>query len=156
MKIHRYNTTTGDRKALPASFEIRRAPEAPYVFLTQLDPERPDPLPGHRVQRASDPVIDLEAGTIVWPWEQIELPPVDPDSLVPDAITPRQMRLALLARGISPAMIAGMLAGNEAAMIEWEYSLEILRTHPLVTSMASAMGMEDSDVKALFTAAAEL
>jgi hypothetical protein len=129
--------------------------EPGIYHLREIREARPDPLPGHHV-RAAEPVADLEAFTYTYGWQQIENPPVDPDSLVPEAITPRQMRLALLARGISPAMIEGMLAGNEAAMIEWEYSLEIRRDHPLVKSMAAALGMEDADVKDIFIAAAQI
>lgn len=107
-----------------------------------------NPATHHAIQLCGVP--DLEAGEWRVGWQ------IAPNQLPPEAITPRQMRLALLARGISPAMIEAALAGDEAAMIEWEYSLEIRRDHPLVASMAAAMGMDDADVIDLFSGAAEI
>ena len=124
---------------------------APGIFHLEI---REDPPPGHdaatQYLRKLPGVQDGNAWRIA--WEIVEIPPPEP----PMAITPRQMRLALLARGITPATITGMLEGNEAARIEWEYSLEIRRDHPLVASMAAALGFQTAEVDAIFAAAADL
>lgn len=68
-------------------------------------------------------------------------------------VSPRQIRLALLSAGITPAMIAANLAGNPAALIEWEYALEIARDNPLVAAMGDALGFNSDEIDALFESA---
>ena len=89
------------------------------------------------------------------PWSP---PPVLPP--VPEAVTMRQARLALLSAGklaTVNAAIAGMTgAQGEAARIEWEFSSEVKRNQPLVLSMGQALGMSGGQLDALFTAAAKL
>jgi hypothetical protein len=71
-------------------------------------------------------------------------------------VTPRQFRLALLGIGISPAAISAMLAGNESALIEWEFAQEVRRDHPLVESLRLALGKTSEEVDAVFSSAAAI
>jgi hypothetical protein len=71
-------------------------------------------------------------------------------------VTPRQFRLALLAANIDPADIDTLLAGDPAALTEWQYAQEIRRDHPLVESLSASLQKTPEQVDALFLAAAIL
>lgn len=79
---------------------------------------------------------------------------------VPEVVTMRQARLALLGAGLLAQVntaIANMPgAEGDAARIEWEYAQEVRRDSPLVQSLIPALGMNDASLDALFTAAAAL
>ena len=74
----------------------------------------------------------------------------------PDAVTPRQFRLALLRSGIKPKDIDSSLAANEEALVEWQFASEVRRDHPLIKSMAAQMGKTQIDLNAIFTLASTL
>lgn len=77
--------------------------------------------------------------------------------VVPDAVTMRQARLALLAAGklaaVQDAINALPSPQKEAAQIEWEYSNEVRRHQPFVQALAPALGLNDAALDALFIAA---
>lgn len=79
---------------------------------------------------------------------------------VPQSITPRQARLALLGAGLLETVQTAFAEISEpqrtAAQIEWDYALTIERGSPLVAKMAAALGMTDGQVDALFVAGAAL
>ncbi len=79
---------------------------------------------------------------------------------VPQWVTMRQARLALLAAG-KLAQVAAAIAQlpsphMEVAMIEWEYSPSVRRTSPLVLALMPAIGLDDAAMDALFIAAAKI
>lgn len=79
---------------------------------------------------------------------------------IPQVVTMRQARLALLAAGKLASVnsaIAGMSgAQGDAARIEWEFSSEVKRGQPLVKSLGPALGMSETQMDSLFIAAAAL
>ncbi len=79
---------------------------------------------------------------------------------IPQTVTMRQARLALLAAGKLAAVSAAIgklpSAEREAAQIEWEYSTEVHRQRPFVLALAPALGLDDAALDALFVAAAAL
>lgn len=77
-------------------------------------------------------------------------------ALVPESVTPRQFRLALLSVGISPASIDAALVGNEAALVEWQYALEVMRDHPMVNGLAKQLGKSSDDLDGIFRMASTL
>ena len=84
-----------------------------------------------------------------------------PDSPnVPQSVTMRQARLALLGAGKLVAVntaVANMTgAAGEAARIEWEYSGEVHRDKALVQALAPVLGLNDAQLDALFINAAAL
>jgi hypothetical protein len=85
-------------------------------------------------------------------------PPPPPG--IPQTVTMRQARLALLAAGklaaVSTAIGKLPSAEREAAQIEWEYSTEVHRQRPFVLALAPALGLDDAALDALFVAAAAL
>lgn len=86
--------------------------------------------------------------------------PAAPRPLVPEAVTARQARLALLGAGklahIEQALGAMPGVQGEAARIEWEYATDIRRDSPLIAALAPALGLTEAQVDALFIAAAGL
>lgn len=90
-----------------------------------------------------------------------ELPTyVPPPSKVPQAVTMRQARLALLGAGllqsVSDAVAAMPGAEGEAARIEWEYAQEVRRDSPLVAALSVALGLTDETFDNLYKVAAGL
>ena len=86
-------------------------------------------------------------------WEPAPLP-------VPDVVTMRQARLALLQNGmltqVKDAVAAMPGAAGDAARIEWEFSSTVERNRPLVQSLISALGLTESQLDDLFRLAATL
>lgn len=89
-------------------------------------------------------------------------PAVEPDPITPTlpippaAVTPRQIRLALLAQGMLDAVNAAIAAAGSAAQIEWDYATSIRRDHPLIASLMASLGKTEDEVDALFIAAVAL
>ena len=96
----------------------------------------------------------VPADTITWP-----APPEAPVP-IPQSVTMRQARLALLGAGLLDDVEAAIAAlpspQKEAARIEWEYSQEVQRHNGFVSVLAPALGMTDEQTDALFVTAAVL
>ena len=79
---------------------------------------------------------------------------------VPEKVTMRQARLALLGAGLLPSVDAAIDSLPEptksAARIEWEYSGEVWRDKALVQALAPALGLTDAQLDQLFITAATL
>ena len=86
--------------------------------------------------------------------------PEPPPSSIPQVVTMRQARLALLQQGllasIQPAIDALDEPHRSAANIEWEYSQTVERTRPFVLTLGEELELTDDDLDALFTLAATL
>jgi hypothetical protein len=84
--------------------------------------------------------------------EQYEVP--DP---VPNKISMRQMRLALLQQNLLNDVQALVDAsGNEAYRIEWEYANDVLRTATLVTLFSGELDLTEQQVDDIFILGATL
>lgn len=79
-----------------------------------------------------------------------EIPPV------PESVTPLQMRKALRAAGLKPAMDAMLDTLPDEVVEEWEYALAIERANPLLNNAAAQLGMTAAQVDDLFRAAATM
>lgn len=79
---------------------------------------------------------------------------------VPEVVTMRQARLALLGAGLLAqvnAAVANMPgAEGDAARIEWEYAQEVRRDSPLVAALSAALGLTDETLDNLYKVAAGL
>lgn len=97
---------------------------------------------------------DLAAAGIVYTPDPPSLP------VVPSAVTMRQARLALLDAGlltsVNNAVAAMTGTAGEAARIEWEYAMDVVRTSPLVVNLSAALGLTSEQLDSLFTVAAAL
>lgn len=80
--------------------------------------------------------------------------------IVPDEVTMRQARLALLGAGLLDTAQAVIDAlpqpQRRQAQIEWEYALSVRRDHPLIALMISEGLATAAQVDGLFVAAAVL
>lgn len=91
---------------------------------------------------------------------QAEIDAVLNAPVIPQSVTMRQARLALLGAGklaMVDAAIDSMPEPNKsAARIEWEYSNEVQRHNGFVEALGPALGMTSAQIDALFVAAAKL
>ncbi len=79
---------------------------------------------------------------------------------VPQTVTPRQLRLALLGAG-KLAQVQALIDSGQAppeAVISWEYATEFLRTDPMLNQLASAVqpSLTSDEIDQLFVAAAQI
>jgi hypothetical protein len=88
-------------------------------------------------------------------WVDEALPDVIP---VPEEVTMRQARLALLQAGLLDQVESALtqMTGVEgqAAKIEWEYSQSVRRDKPFVLSIGGLLGLTSAQLDDLFVAAA--
>ena len=79
---------------------------------------------------------------------------------VPEVVTMRQARLALLGAGplaqVNTAVANMPGAEGDAARIEWEYAQEVRRDSPLVAALSAAFGWTGAQLDDLFTEGAKL
>lgn len=86
--------------------------------------------------------------------------PNQPISVV-QAVTPRQMRIALVMSGISLDAIEAVIESlpeptKTVTRVTWEYSVEFQRSNPLLNAMAPALGLTKTQVDSLFALASTL
>ena len=93
-------------------------------------------------------------------WALLAEAPTALPAPVPQVVTMRQARLALLQQGllasIQPAIDSLDEPSRSAASIEWEYSQTVERNRPFVQLLSQALELTDEDLDALFTLAATL
>jgi hypothetical protein len=81
-------------------------------------------------------------------------------SIVPEQVTMRQARLALLAAGLLANVDAAInllpSPMKEEARIEWDYSSTVERHRSLVQALGGTMGLTEDQLDALFIQAATL
>ena len=81
-------------------------------------------------------------------------------SSVPQEITMRQARLALLDIGLLANVQTAINTLSEPAktkaQIEWEYSNALQRDNPFVTTLGTALGLSSDDIDNLFITASGL
>lgn len=76
--------------------------------------------------------------------------------VVPESVSMRQARLALLGAGLLDSVNAAIASLSQAAQIEWEYATEVRRDSQLVAGMTQALGLTSAQLDDLFTQAASL
>lgn len=87
-------------------------------------------------------------------------PYIPPLPTIPQSITPRQGKLALLDAGMYSAVTAAIEAmGGGAgirAKITWESATEFRRNDPVLCSLAASLGLTDAQIDQLFIHGATL
>lgn len=111
----------------------------------------------------NDEVLDLDAmetqPSIGWTYDnEIFAAPV---IVIPQSVTPRQIRMALVLSGVSISQIDDALATmaepeKSLAVIEWEYSTTFVRTNPLVAAVATMLEWTSGQLDALWALAYSL
>lgn len=109
----------------------------------------------------ADPVNSDYAEFLRWQAEGNTPAPADPVvPAVPQIVTMRQARLALLGAGLLSQVETAINALPEpqrsAARIEWDYSSEVHRGRAFVQQLGASLGLTDQQLDALFTQAAAL
>lgn len=99
------------------------------------------------------------ANDVTTEWSYIDgefLAPVPPAPVIPTKVSMRQARLALLQSNLLDEVNTAIASGTEADKITWEYATEVNRTDALVSNMATALNLTETDLDDLFTLAATL
>ena len=135
------------------------SPLEPGVFLIPggaVDVEPPVVPDGHRARWSNGWAFEA----IPQPAPEPE-PPPPPPVVIPQSVTMRQARLALLRAGLLDDVDAAIAAipdpvQRKAAEIEWEYAQTVDRNSPFTQQMAAGLNLTAEQLDALFTQAAGL
>jgi hypothetical protein len=85
-----------------------------------------------------------------------------PQPEVPSSVSARQIRLWLIANGISLSQIDNLIEAmpdpqqREYTRVEWEYAPYIERNHPMVATFATALNLSNVDIDNAFIEAVTL
>jgi hypothetical protein len=74
---------------------------------------------------------------------------------IPQSVTPKQARLALLGAGLYDSVNLAVKA-NPAHEIYWEYALEVKRDDALLIELSTALGITSEQLDDLFVVGSEL
>lgn len=130
-----------------------------YVYNIESDEEIRDLMSKNQlVVNVDDYEVPPAAG---WVLQGVVIVPPITVAVVPEKVTPRQIRIALTLAGISESFIDSAIdalsePNRSLAKITWEYSTEVFRNNPLILSLAPAMGLTSEQVDRLFIQAAKL
>ena len=137
--------------SFPPVISISHVAELGYAEL-EYDPH-PALAAGEQLQPGE---IREEYGRYVQGWVVVPAPAPE----IPQSVTMRQCRIALLDAGLLDAVQSSIatMPGTEGerARIDWEYALEVRRDWPLISYMAGDLGLTDEQVDGLFVAAAAI
>ena len=89
-------------------------------------------------------------------WETMRDDEMRARNPVPQQVTMRQARLALLSAGLLDDVEAVISAAGRAAQLEWEYASVVDRSNPAVAAVQQQQGMTDAQIDDLFREAAKL
>ena len=89
-------------------------------------------------------------------WETMRDDEMRARNPVPQQVTMRQARLALLSAGLLDDVEAVISAAGRAAQLEWEYASVVDRSNPAVAAVQQQQGMTDAQIDDLFRGAAKL
>lgn len=100
---------------------------------------------------------EVQAG---WKLIEGEWQAPEPVVYIPQEVTMRQARLALLENGllanVQPAINYLPEPDKTKAQIEWDYSNGLERSNPFVATLGAALGLDGAGIDALFLQAAQL
>ena len=97
-------------------------------------------------------VINLSTGVV----EVVELSPAEiaaipaPEPVKVSTISPRQIRQVLTAAGLRAQVEAAISSGDQDLKDWWMFSTAFEREHPVLVSMAQALGLSPEQVEDLF------
>lgn len=93
----------------------------------------------------------VDADTITWP-----APPAPP-VVVPESVSPRQIREALMDAGLFDTVDGAVAASGDRKLQNWwEFATEFQRTNPHVLAMAQALGVTDAQLDGIWILAGSL
>ena len=89
-------------------------------------------------------------------WETMREDEMRARNPVPQQVTMRQARLALLSAGLLDDVEAVISAAGRAAQLEWEYAAVVERSNPAVAIVQQQKALTDAQIDDLFREAAKL
>ena len=89
-------------------------------------------------------------------WEQMREDEMRACNPVPQQVTMRQARLALLSAGLLDDVEMVIAAAGRAAQLEWEYAAAVDRSNPAVAAVQQQESLTDAQIDDLFREAAKL
>lgn len=105
-------------------------------------------------------IFNAETGEeVIRPYTQEEIDAFlarDAAPVVPQSVTPRQVRLLLLSQGLLDDVEAMIAQQDRATQITWEFSEIFERNHPLLNQLAANLGLTSEQIDQFFIAAAGL
>ena len=106
------------------------------------------------VDEANQPPIGsaYDPATGAFTSQYVPSPPV----VVPESVTPRQVRLILLQQGLLANVEAMIAQQDEATKITWEFASEFRRDDPLLLALSANLGLTSEQIDQFFIAAAAL
>jgi len=75
---------------------------------------------------------------------------------IPNSVTPRQARLALLGAGLLDQVETAVKTQDKETQITWEFASEIQRNNPLIVGIGKQLGIASEQIDSLFVMAAGL
>lgn len=97
--------------------------------------------------------IELQDEFVDIGWQYIDgqFYQATPKKVVPDAVTPRQIRLAMHKLGILSTIESAVRnSPSDEVKIAWDYATFFYRKDPMLAAMAPALGMTEDQVDDLF------
>ena len=89
-------------------------------------------------------------------WETLWADEMRARNPVPQQVTMRQARLALLSAGLLDDVEMVIAAAGRAAQLEWEYAAVVDRSNPAVAAVQQQESLTDAQIDDLFREAAKL
>ena len=89
-------------------------------------------------------------------WETMREDEMRARNPVPQQVTMRQARLALLSAGLLDDVEMVIAAAGRAAQLEWEYAAVVERSNPAVAAVQQQQALTDAQIDDLFREAAKL
>lgn len=75
---------------------------------------------------------------------------------VPASVTPRQVRLLLLSKGLLDQVEALIAQQDRQTQITWEFASEFQRNDPLLVALGASLGLSSQQIDEFFVAAASI
>lgn len=107
-------------------------------------------------------LVKATEGGIGWLYDgQTFSPPPSPSPVVPQFVSMRQARLALLQANLLDQVETTLSTisdpvEKQSALIEWEYATTVERKSPWVQTLSTALGLTEEQVDQLFIQASTL
>ena len=89
-------------------------------------------------------------------WETMREDEMRARNPVPQQVTMRQARLALLSAGLLDDVEMVITAAGRAAQLEWEYAAAVDRSNPAIVAVQQQKSLTDAQIDDLFREAAKL
>lgn len=78
------------------------------------------------------------------------------NAFVPDSVTPRQVRLLLLSKGLLDEVEAMIALQDRQTQITWEFASEFRRDDALLVTLGANLGLSAQQIDEFFIAAASI